>query len=97
MPLNTVKIDRSTKWGNPFRRGQVAIHPQTGKTVMVDSKECAVSLFELYLKTTEGSVVVAAAQTELKGKNLACWCKDGHPCHGDVLLTVANVALARAA
>ncbi len=27
---------------------------------------------------------------ELKGKNLACWCKPGEPCHADVLLEMAN-------
>lgn len=28
--------------------------------------------------------------TPLRGKNLACWCKLGQPCHGDVLLELAN-------
>jgi hypothetical protein len=27
---------------------------------------------------------------ELRGKNLACWCKPGEPCHADVLLELAN-------
>ena len=27
---------------------------------------------------------------ELKGKNLACFCPEGSPCHGDVLLKLAN-------
>jgi hypothetical protein len=27
---------------------------------------------------------------ELRGKNLACWCKPGEPCHADVLLDIAN-------
>ncbi|WP_138443533.1 DUF4326 domain-containing protein [Sinomonas susongensis] len=26
----------------------------------------------------------------LRGKNLACWCPDGHSCHADVLLELAN-------
>lgn len=26
----------------------------------------------------------------LRGKNLACWCKEGDPCHADVLLEIAN-------
>lgn len=26
----------------------------------------------------------------LRGKNLACWCKPGQPCHADVLLELAN-------
>lgn len=27
---------------------------------------------------------------ELRGKNLACFCKEGEPCHADVLLELAN-------
>lgn len=30
------------------------------------------------------------ARAELAGKNLACWCKVGVPCHADVLLELAN-------
>lgn len=26
----------------------------------------------------------------LRGKNLACWCKPGAPCHADVLIELAN-------
>lgn len=29
-------------------------------------------------------------RAELRGKNLACWCKPGTPCHADVLLELAN-------
>lgn len=27
---------------------------------------------------------------ELRGFDLACWCKEGDPCHADVLLEIAN-------
>lgn len=27
---------------------------------------------------------------DLAGRNLACWCRLGEPCHGDVLLKLAN-------
>ncbi len=27
---------------------------------------------------------------ELRGRNLACWCRPGEPCHADVLLEIAN-------
>ncbi|RVI83935.1 DUF4326 domain-containing protein [Sinorhizobium meliloti] len=33
---------------------------------------------------------VAENADELRGKNLACWCKQDAPCHADVLLQVAN-------
>lgn len=29
---------------------------------------------------------------ELRGKDLACWCKPGDPCHADTLLELANPA-----
>jgi len=29
----------------------------------------------------------------LRGMDLACWCKPGDPCHADVLLEMANVAV----
>lgn len=32
----------------------------------------------------------AAAVEQLRGKDLACWCKPGEPCHADVLLEIAN-------
>lgn len=31
---------------------------------------------------------------ELRGKNLACWCPIAGPCHADVLLEIANGAVA---
>jgi hypothetical protein len=31
-----------------------------------------------------------AARTELRGKDLACWCPPDQPCHADVLLELAN-------
>lgn len=31
-----------------------------------------------------------AARQELRGKDLACWCAPGAPCHADVLLEIAN-------
>ena len=34
-------------------------------------------------------VLVAKAQSELRGRTLVCWCKP-KACHGDVLLEVAN-------
>ena len=91
MPPNTVKVDRSTKWGNPFVRH--------GDDVRVD-RGAAVIMFCRLLKK-EGCwspkairavtpTTLADVRTELRGKNLACWCKLGEPCHADVLLRLAN-------
>jgi hypothetical protein len=29
-------------------------------------------------------------RVSLAGKNLACWCREGSPCHVDTLLVLAN-------
>ena len=82
MPENTVKVDRSTKWGNPFRVGIDAV-----------SHVDAVIAFDTALAN---DLIDYPDPRELRGKNLACWCplidKDGNrvPCHADVLLELAN-------
>jgi Domain of unknown function (DUF4326) len=54
----------------------------------VEVAEEAVRLFEDHFKR---DVLYRVSVTEeLRGKNLACWCKLGNPCHADVLLRWAN-------
>ena len=87
MPPNTLKVDRSTRWGSPFR-----VAP--GYTAAQ-----AVADYRLWLS---GKIRVDAdglarqapgpleIQQSLRGKNLGCWCRIGAPCHAEVLLEVAN-------
>ena len=88
MPPNTVKVDRTTKWGNPFIVGK----PGGAYTAMVVDRRHA---WQLYASTAEfNEKLVAAARAELAGKNLACWCPKDDPyedtCHAAVLLKIAN-------
>lgn len=39
---------------------------------------------------TERRAKLLAALPSLRGKDLACWCPTGSPCHADVLLELAN-------
>ena len=86
MPPNTVKVDRSTKWGNPF---VVGTHGTRAECVDLFTK-----LLGGYLCLSVGDPRKQQAyvdmarrdRAELKGKNLACWCPLGAPCHADVLL-----------
>jgi hypothetical protein len=41
-------------------------------------------------KKATGNAHPAEYVSILRGKNLACWCKPGEPCHADVLLELAN-------
>lgn len=86
MPPNTVKVDRSTKWGNPW---PVGAWGPLGR--MAPDAEGAVGLFRAML--TDPEMRAASGYPDdlsaLHGKNLACWCAGPH-CHADVLLELAN-------
>lgn len=80
MPENTVYVGRGSKWGNPFKIG-----------VDVEDNERAVEEFMFHLAECENSYPENdKIESELKGKNLACWCALDKPCHADVLLEIAN-------
>lgn len=44
----------------------------------------------LYRQLISNSPSLAAKIRELRGKDLACWCRLGEPCHVDILLELAN-------
>lgn len=91
MPPNTVKVDRSTKWGNPFKVGEDGTAADCvdfyrvllARGVFLTTKADP----ELQIKSR---AVVESCLGELRGKNLACWCRKDKPCHADVLLELAN-------
>lgn len=78
MPDNTVSVTRPGRWGNPF--------PVSGHRTAAE----AVGMFRGALLNGELPYTVADIQKELGGKNLACWCRLGDPCHADVLFEIAN-------
>jgi hypothetical protein len=91
MPANTTEVDRTTRWGNPFK-----LHGD-GQPM---APEVAVGLFRRLLQEQGGFVAGVRGQAirttvtdirrELSGKNLACWCPLSGLCHADVLLQLAN-------
>lgn len=98
LPPNTVKVDRSTRWGNPYRIGEPVdlkqvkrwgwvFSPQGKLIVCADATE-AVRRFSVCVAGDEAIHDFVRAQ--LGGKNLACWCAPGDPCHADILLVLAN-------
>lgn len=90
MPENTVKVTRPGKWGNPFKVGvdgtaqecvdkfKAAVEPYTGSPT--------VPIQEAFRTQHNISLI----QSRLRGKNLACWCPIGSPCHAEILLEIAN-------
>lgn len=88
MPPNTVKVDRSTKWGNPWKIGELGILLR-----IAPDAAGAVGLFTqmLYDPQMRDAANYQTDLSPLRGKNLACWCKLSEPCHADVLLAMANL------
>lgn len=99
MPPNTVKVDRTTKWGNPIT---VAGYYDAGYNGGLPSalRHCVDGYSAWLAGTRHWSHGVPMPPppdiTALRGKNLACWCKimdqqgNAVPCHADVLLSLAN-------
>ena len=109
MPANTVKVDRTTRWGNPYDvreygshlslhlfestargcRPQATVHGIDDETLVeVHAAHCA------WLRGLGGSPL-ERARSELRGRDLACWCPlpalgEDDECHAAILLRIAN-------
>ena len=93
MPAGAVYVGRPTRWGNPFRVGDRVLVPGStggpdGAEWEVLSASRAIALYEAHIRARPK--LVAAARSDLAGRDLACWCALDQPCHADVLLKIAN-------
>lgn len=98
--LPVVNVARPSLFGNPFR------HDDPVQAVEAYQRHCrgGTQFFEMgpgklqFAKGIHPNSVHHSFPNwlrehglpRLRGKNLACWCKPGHPCHADVLLQLAN-------
>ncbi len=98
-PAGAVCVARPSKWGNPwvveYLGGDrwTAVHRKTRTSVGTLSNQdsaisAAVDMFRVELDRNPD--LRAAAITELRGKDLGCFCRPGRPCHADILLELAN-------
>lgn len=85
--LPAVNVARPTKWGNPAKVGELGCMSAQG----------AVEAYRRWLTKGPASLLsfrdpprITEIITRLRGKNLACWCAPGSPCHANVLLELAN-------
>jgi len=76
VPPGAVYIGRPSKWGNPFVIGRDG------------SRDEVIAKYRAWLLRNDR---LMAALPELRSKDLVCWCAPA-PCHGDVLIALANAA-----
>jgi hypothetical protein len=81
--LSAVNVARPSWWGNPY----VVSKERTAAMCVQLFKER-----ELQLQS-DAPAKHAREMEKLRGKNLACFCKPGEPCHADFLLELANAPL----
>jgi len=100
LPPNTVCVDRTSRFGNPFiaKECRAAGYEGTDEEI----KQRCVKAFRAWLCDKDGWLnwdgpeseqakqVILDALPDLRGKDLACFCKEGDSCHGDVLIELAN-------
>ena len=89
LPANTVIVARPGNYGNPIRVGDLVKLEIDGS--MYDTKATPAIAVELHREYIKGALKRCPKLLEsLRGKNLACWCRIGDPCHADTLLEIAN-------
>lgn len=77
--LPAMKVDRATIWGNNF-----AVEDFDSAEECVDMFEHDLAKFSCFHPEKFSTYI-----RPLVGKNLACWCPIGSPCHAEVLVREA--------
>jgi hypothetical protein len=89
--LPAQSVARPGPWGNPFSIDGVAA--ETGLDRAAAQAE-AVARHARWivgeLKTDRQPPALEKIKADLAGKNLACWCAAGTPCHVETLIRLAN-------
>lgn len=85
MPSNTTYVGRPSPYGNPWSHKPSRL---VSDAFRVATAREAVERFREHLMATPE--LVELIRRELRGRNVACWCGPEGPCHGDVILEVAN-------
>lgn len=98
-PENTVVVTRPGRWGNPHIVGAMGYPVLPGGALGDSLVEITPQLAVDWHRNQvlADPEMIAAIRLHLRGRNLACWCGPGRPCHADTLLLIANCSEKRLA
>jgi hypothetical protein len=105
MPEGAVYVGRPTKWGNPFKVGEIIRRSDPLFAYVRDKVPGGVPADWHAITPLDLDVVLAAyfdwlvnhpelwlsIVPELRGRDLVCWCPLNERCHADILLKLAEV------
>ena len=80
LPANTIYVGRGTRWGTPWVLAQLWWAEDPAQASIEVYRDTIIR----HLHRNPGFLA------PLRGKDLACYCSLGQPCHADVLLELAN-------
>jgi hypothetical protein len=101
-PPNVVVVDRSSRWGNPFRLNGstsgdgVAVAVGRSQVDFARLARRAVDRYEEWVTTSDEVIDgfdpawVREHVHELAGRTIGCWCALDEPCHRNVLARLAD-------
>lgn len=91
MPEGGISVARPHRWGNPYKIGQEVVVVRREPLGVVERLDQAGAVEMLRRDLAAGSLdfTVEDVRRELAGHSLGCYCQEGTPCHGDLLLLVA--------
>jgi len=102
MPPNTIYVGRPSVFGNPF---PVDVYHDAALDMFRRWLRGEMSAYEMahasrcdwgtrdprtLVSLVHVRTVLLAKLKDIRGKDLSCWCKEGEPCHADILLELAN-------
>ena len=99
MPPGAVDVTRPGRWGNPYRVHTVSTrvhHVMRDQSVVAtftskdQARAEAVQRLRMLLAEHRAPWGPQDIRDALAGRDLMCWCPIGAPCHGDLLLGIAN-------
>ena len=79
-----VRIDRRTRWGNPWIVGRHGTRAEVIARYRVD-----------LWRRIRADEIALEDLAALESKILCCWCRPALPCHGDVLARAATWSASR--
>jgi hypothetical protein len=83
-----IQKKRTKGWRMPSNTVYVGRPTLFGNLHIYGSKNDVVELYKRDI--LDDKAFMDYIKSQLKGKNLACWCPLNQPCHADILLKIAN-------
>ena len=103
LPAGAVIVSRPSRWGNPWTIADL-MEEMAGHGDPPDADSARAAAVESYRAWLVGDLAdcqhpgdparrraILEALPSLRGKSVACFCRIDQACHGDVLLSLANV------